>query len=71
VIGFTPESQDIEVSKTITLKTDAGPVNLPICGAIYYTGNHFVSRIVSLTGEVWYLKSIYTVGYWAIAVHGS
>jgi len=55
MIGFTQNSQDIEISKTIILKSDAGPVILPICGAIYYTGNHFVSRIISPTGEVWYL----------------
>ena len=60
VIGFTPNSQDIEVSKTITLKTDAGPVILPIRGAIYFSGNHFVSRIVSPTGEVWYHDGIET-----------
>ena len=32
MIGFTPSSQDIEVSKTITLKSEAGPVTLPIRG---------------------------------------
>ena len=49
VIGFT---HDIILSKTITLKSEDGPVNLPICGAIYYTDNHFVSRVISPTGEV-------------------
>ena len=60
MIGFTPNAQDIEVSKTITLKAEAGPVTLPIHGAIYYTGNHFVSRIISPTGEVWYHDGIET-----------
>ena len=52
MIGFTQNSQDIDVSKTITLNSDAGPVILPIRGAIYYTGNYFVSRIISPTGDV-------------------
>ena len=52
MIGFTQNSYDIEVSKAITLNSEAGPVNLPICGVIYYTGNHFVSRLISPTGEV-------------------
>ena len=60
IIGFTQNSQDIEVSKQITLKSEAGSVNLPIRGAIYYTGNHFVSRIISPTGEVWYHDGIET-----------
>ena len=58
MIGFTQNSQDIKVSKTITLKSEAGAVVLPIQGAIYYTGNHFVSRIISPTGEVWYHDGI-------------
>ena len=60
VIGFTQNSQDIELSKTITLNSEDGPVILPIRGAIYYTGNHFVSRIISPTGEVWYHDGIET-----------
>ena len=52
MIGFTQNSQDIEVSKTITLKSESDPLILPIHGAIY-TSNHFVSRIISPTGEVW------------------
>ena len=52
VIGFTQYSQYIELSKTITLKSKDGPVNLSIRGAIYYTGHHFVSRLISPTGEV-------------------
>ena len=60
MIGFTQNSQDIQISKTITLKSEDGPVNLPIRGAIYYTGNHFVSRIISPTGEVWYHDGIET-----------
>jgi hypothetical protein len=34
--------------------------SLPIRGAIYYTGNHFVSRIISPTEEVWYHDGIET-----------
>ena len=60
MIGFTQNSQDIQISKTITLKSEDGPVNLLIRGAIYYTGNHFVSRIISPTGEVWYHDGIET-----------
>jgi hypothetical protein len=60
MIGFTQNSQDIEISKSITLKSEAGPVILPIRGIIYYTGNHFVSRIISPTGEVWYHDGIET-----------
>jgi len=59
-IEFTQNSQDIEISKPITLKSDAGSVILPDCGAIYYTGNHFVSRIISPTREVWYHDGIET-----------
>ena len=60
MIGFTANSQDIDVSKTLTLASEAGPVTLPICGVIYYTGNHFVSRIISPTGDVWYHDGIET-----------
>jgi hypothetical protein len=60
MIGFTQTSQDIEISKQITIQSEAGPVNLPIRGAIYYSGNHFVSRIISPTGEVWYHDGIET-----------
>jgi len=60
MIGFTQNSLDINISKTITLKSEAGPVVLPIRGAIYYTGNHFVSRIITPTGEVWYHDGIET-----------
>ena len=60
MIGFTQNSQDIEVSKLITIDSEAGAVTLPIRGAIYYTGNHFVSRIISPTGEVWYHDGIET-----------
>ena len=59
MIGFTQNSQYIEVSKQITLKSEAGLAILPICGAIYCSGN-FVSRIISLIGEVWYHNSIET-----------
>ena len=60
IIGFTQESQDIEVSKSITFESEACPVILPIRGAIYFTGNHFVSRIISPAGEVWYHDGIET-----------
>jgi uncharacterized protein DUF6570/helitron helicase-like protein/PIF1-like helicase len=60
MIGFTANSQDIDVSKTLTLSSEAGPVTLPIRGVIYYTGNHFVSRLISPTGEVWYHDGIET-----------
>ena len=60
MIGFTQNSQEIEVSKSITTDSDAGIVTLPIRGAIYYTGNHFVSRIISPTGDVWYHDGIET-----------
>ena len=60
MIGFTASSQDIEVSKTLTLSSEAGPVTLPIRGVIYYTGNHFVSRFISPTREVWYHDGIET-----------
>ena len=46
--------------KKITLNSEAGPVILPICGVLYYTGNHFVSKIISPTGEVWYHDGIDT-----------
>ena len=57
MIGF---SQDVEISKIITIKSEVGPVILPIRGAIYYNGNHFVSRLISPTGEVWYHDGIET-----------
>ena len=60
IIGFTQESQDVEVSKSITFESEACPVILPIRGAIYFTGNHFVSRIISPAGEVWYHDGIET-----------
>ena len=46
--------------KKITLNSEAGPVILPIRGVLYYTGNHFVSRMISPTGEVWYHDGIET-----------
>ncbi len=60
MIGFTRQSQDVEVSKSIILSSESGQVVLPIRGAIYYTGSHFVSRIISPTGEVWYHDGIET-----------
>jgi len=60
LIGFTHNSQDIEISKEITLNSEEGHVTLPIRGAIYYSGNHFVSRLISPTGEVWYHDGIET-----------
>ena len=60
MIGLTGISNDIFISKILTLYSEAGPVILPICGAIYYSGNHFVSRIISLTREVWYHNGIET-----------
>ena len=60
MIGFTQNSQDVEISKNITIISESGPVILPIRGAIYYNGNHFVSRLISPTGEVWYHDGIET-----------
>ena len=69
MIKFTANSQDIDVSKTLTLTSEAGPVTLPIHGVIYYTGNHFVSRIISPTGEVWYHDGIETKHWCVREVH--
>jgi hypothetical protein len=60
VISLTPGSQDVKISKSITLCTDTGQVVLPIRGAIYYGHGHFVSRIISPTGKVWYHDGIET-----------
>ena len=60
VISLTPGSQNVKISKSITLCTETGPVVLPIRGAIYYGGGHFVSCIISPTGEVWYHDGIET-----------
>ncbi len=60
VIGLTQQAQNIKISKSITLRSESNPVVLSIRGAIYYTGAHFVSRIISPTGEVWYHDGIET-----------
>ena len=60
VINFSHQSQGIKISKSITLESESGPTTLNIRGAIYYGGAHFVSRIVSPTGEVWYHDGIET-----------
>ena len=60
MVSLTPGSQNIKISKSITLCTETGPVVLPIRGAIYYGSGHFVSRIISPTGEVWYHDGIET-----------
>ena len=60
VISFSQQSQDIKISKSITLESESGPTTLNIHGAIYYGGAHFVSRIISPTDEVWYHDGIET-----------
>ena len=60
VISLTPGSQGIKISKSITLCTDTGQVVLPIRGAIYYGNGHFVSRIISPAGKVWYHDGVET-----------
>jgi hypothetical protein len=60
VISLTPGSQGVKISKSITLSTDTGQVVLPIRGAIYYGNGHFVSRIISPAGKVWYHDGIET-----------
>ena len=60
VISLSPQSQGVKISKSIMLETESGPITLNIRGAIYYTGSHFVSRIISPTGEVWYHDGIET-----------
>ena len=59
-IGLTSESQGVEISKSLTLSTNTGVVVLPIRGLIYYYGAHFVVRIISPDGEVWYHDGIET-----------
>ena len=60
VISLTPGSQGVKISKSITLCTDTEEVVLPIRGAIYYCNGHFVSRIISPAGKVWYHDGIET-----------
>ena len=60
VINLTPGSQGVRISKSITLCTDTSQVMLPIRGVIYYGNGHFVSRIVSPAGRVWYHDGIET-----------
>ena len=60
VISLSPGSQGVKISKSIMLCTDTGQVVLPIRGAIYYSNGHFVSRIVSPAGRVWYHDGIKT-----------
>jgi len=59
-ISLAHESQNVKISKSITLHTETGPVVLPIRGAIYYGSGHFVSHIISPTGQVWYNDRIET-----------
>ena len=59
-ISLAYESQNVKISKSITLYTDTDPVVLSIQGAIYYSGGHFVCCIISPTGEVWYHDGIET-----------
>jgi hypothetical protein len=60
VINLTSGPQGVKISKSITLCTDTGQVMLPIRGALYYGNGHFVSRIISPTGKVWYHDGIET-----------
>ena len=55
-IGLSQQSQDIEISKSIKVCS----VVIPIRGAIYYSSGHFVCRIISPTGEIWYHDGIET-----------
>ena len=59
-ISLSEFSRNVKISKSITLTTETNPVVLPIRGAVYYSNNHFVSRIISPTGEVWYHDGIET-----------
>jgi hypothetical protein len=59
-IGLSSELQGVEISKSLTLSTNTGIVVLSICGLIYYYGAHFVVRIISPDGEVWYHDGIET-----------
>ena len=60
VISLTPGSEAVKISKSISLCTDTGQMVLPIRGAIYYGNSHFVSRIVTPGGKVWYHDGIET-----------
>ena len=60
VISLSPGSQDVKISKSITLGTDTSQIILPIRGAIYFGNGHFVSRIVSPAGKIWYHDGIET-----------
>ena len=59
-ISLTSESQEVEISKSLTLSTNTDVVVLPIRGLIYYYGVHFVVRIISPDGKVWYHDGIET-----------
>jgi hypothetical protein len=59
-ISLAPGSQDVKISKSITLCTDTGQAVLPIRGAVYYGNGHFVSRIISPDGKVQYHDGIET-----------
>ena len=60
-ISLTHGSQGIKISKSITLYNGTNHVVLPIRGAIYYGNSHFVSRIISSAGKVWYHDGIETM----------
>ena len=60
MISLTPGSQGVKISKSIKFSTNTSQVILPIRGAIYYGNGHFVSRIVSPAGKVWYHDGIET-----------
>ena len=60
VVGLSAELWGVEISKSLTLNTNNSAIMLPICGLIYYYGAHFVVRIISPDGEVWYHDGIET-----------
>ena len=60
VVGLSSELRGVEISKSLTLNTNNNAIMLPICGLIYYYGAHFVVRIISPDGEVWYHDGIET-----------
>ncbi|KZS86379.1 hypothetical protein SISNIDRAFT_420979 [Sistotremastrum niveocremeum HHB9708] len=42
-----------EISESLDISTDGGPINLHLCGIIYHGGHHFTARIRDQQGLFW------------------
>jgi hypothetical protein len=55
-----PILSEYSVDPKLTLGSEHEPINMILRGVIYHGSNHFVSRIISGTGDVWFHDGIAT-----------